>query len=435
MTKPGPKTMKTFIDLLRGLLTSHRSIIKTLSSLVVINLIVAGLGFITRVAVANEIGIAQFGELAFAITIGTFGLLFVQFGIEKSLVRDLVHFPARFGELLKSSLVVRGILFAIFIALIVLSNTITEVPWANSSTILIVFASVISAFQLNGVYDAWKEMSRHAVYNMVQRLIYFTLVWAFIFIPNVQLSIWQIGIFMLVAAGIGLVIEYGWAWPRIRFVAIEGSWKATQFIFKANIGIWLAVLFGHTISHFSPIVLKVYSGNVDLGGYSAAWLYIQLAMLLQTQLGRIGTEATARHTQLKTEVLAQKRFFIKYVTLMAVIGLIIGAPAMLFPKLILSVFSNEYQSAADTLRILGLYPLFFGPYLAGLQYLISIRKQYTYLSITAILGVFSIIINLILVPQMQSQGAAIAVVTSQALAALIFIFVSWRRFARLGSVV
>jgi Na+-driven multidrug efflux pump len=64
--------------------------------------------------------------------------------------------------------------------------------------------------------------------------------------------------------------------------------------------------------------------------------------------------------------------------------------------------------------------------MAGLQYVISTRQQKTYLLMTVFLGLLSIGLNFVLIPLMQGEGAALAVVISQAIAAVIFIVVSIR---------
>jgi len=410
---------------LQNLMVRHKQLLHTLFSLVFINLVIAGLGLVTRVSIANLIGIESFGKLAFGLAVGTFGLLFVQFGLEKSLVRDLVHLPARFGEIVEASLLVRAILFLAFMAgLIVSAVFFVE---TNSDTIgisLIILATVASAFSLGGVYDAWKEMRRHAVYYLVQRLTYFTLIWLVIFIPDWDLSLSQIGMFLMVGVIASLLFEFRWAWPRIDFKRKQGLWPSTLFIVHSNIWIWVAVLTGHTVVYLSQIFLKFFSGNVELGGYSAAWLVIQLAILLHSQIGRIGSEATARYTRTDTPASKRMWFYIRYNSVMAGLGLMIGLPCVLFPEVIIKIYSPEYANAAETLRILGFYPIFFGPYMAALQYFISCRLQKSYVASILFVGAISLGLNLWLIPLKQSEGAALSVVISAAITAIVFSTIS-----------
>ncbi len=414
-----PRPSKTTI--LRRLVNRHEKLLSNLFSLVFIHFMVAGIGFVTRVKIANVLGKETFGDLAFAVAVGAYGLMFIQFGLEKSLVRELVHFPERFGELLKASLVVRLALFAVFaIAFVVAILFLMGSPGYSWGMVPVIIATALLAFQLQGVYDAWKEMRRHAVYFMLERCAYFALVWFVILVPFLKLSLGQVGVFMIVAVLTGLFLQYRWALPRIDFKTVEGLRPSTAFIMRSNFWIWLAVLAGLSIDYLSQIILKGYAGSAELGGYSAAWLIAHLAILFLNQVGRIGAEATARHTRPEKTAAERLRFLVKYALLMFVMGALIGMPCILFAEQILRVFRPEYASAAGTLRILGYYPLAYGPFLALLQYIISSRLQKTYFSLIAIVGLVSAGLSFWLIPSMLSVGAAISVIASLCLSLILF---------------
>ncbi|MCK4825920.1 oligosaccharide flippase family protein, partial [bacterium] len=88
-----------------------------------VNFILMGLGFVTRVKIANVLGREGFGLLAYALALGTFGGVVVRFGMDRTLVRDLVHHRDRFGELVAGSLMLRGIMFAFVLLGVLLWKT------------------------------------------------------------------------------------------------------------------------------------------------------------------------------------------------------------------------------------------------------------------------------------------------------------------------
>jgi O-antigen/teichoic acid export membrane protein len=110
--------------------------------------------------------------------------------------------------------------------------------------------------------------------------------------------------------------------------------------------------------------------------------------------------------------------------LMTVLGIIAGLPCLMFPRQMLSVFRTEYAAAAAPLRILSLYPMFYGPYLAVLQYVISSRLQKTYFAMISVVGLISMLLALWLVPSFGSTGAAISVVVAISIALFLFLIVS-----------
>lgn len=416
------KRAKEILSLVADNLQIRHQLVDTFFSLVGVNLFIAGLSFVTTVMVANTIGREKFGDLVFAIAVGTYGLMFIQYGLEKSFVRELVHFPDRVGEFFKASILLKSILFTVFLLFLVAAKIFFphkfEFSWGM---ILVIIATALAAFQLNGIYDAWKEMKRHSVYSMVERCLYFALVWFVILVPVSTLSIGLVGAFMIMANVIGLFIQYRWALPRINFKPVYGTMSSIVYIVHSNVFVWLAVLSGLSIDYLSQIVLKWYAGSSELGVYSVAVKVPQLATLFLAQAGRIGSEATARHTRPEETASRRLRFLVRYAGLMAAIGFVVGLPCALFPEFILVVFRSEYASAADTLRMFAFYPLLYGPYLAVLQYVISCGMQRTYFILIASAGIFSVGLNFWLIPQMHSKGAAISVNISLAIALILFV--------------
>ena len=90
---------KSFYAYLYGLFVSQKDRLRIFSVLVLVNFILMGLGFITRVKIANVLGKADFGLFVYGVTLGTFGGVIIRYGMDKTLVRDLIHHRAQFNEL------------------------------------------------------------------------------------------------------------------------------------------------------------------------------------------------------------------------------------------------------------------------------------------------------------------------------------------------
>ena len=78
---------KALLQGLRELLLSQKVHLQNLSVLIVVNFIVAGLGFATNVKIANTLGKERFGLLAYGLILGSYGAVFVQFSLDIILVR------------------------------------------------------------------------------------------------------------------------------------------------------------------------------------------------------------------------------------------------------------------------------------------------------------------------------------------------------------
>ena len=99
--------------------TSQKKHIQNLSVLVFVNFLIAGLGFLTKVKIANTLGREAFGLFAYALALGSYGVVIVKFGLDRTFVRDLIHYPRRFGQLVAGNLVLRGLLLVVVILVLV----------------------------------------------------------------------------------------------------------------------------------------------------------------------------------------------------------------------------------------------------------------------------------------------------------------------------
>lgn len=396
---------------LRKIIFSQKVHLQNLSVLVFVNFLVAGLGFLTRVKIANTLGKEGFGLLAYGLVLGAYAGVLVRFGLDRTLVRDLVHYPKRFSELVTASLILRGTMFTlVLIGLFVwkfLEGPESELTWA---LLILIIAHFVISLDLQGVYDSWHKMSRHAVYTLIQRLCYLGCLWGLVlFVPG-KLSILWIGALMLGSVVLYLFLQYNWAFKRIDFKNISESLiKTACRMCRGNLLIWLAAIGCLSFGSLNQLILKHYSGTAELGGYAAAWQIVIIAMLLLTQISRVGNPATARITREGTDKIRRIRFLTKYSVVMFVVAAPIGIAALVCPELIIRLlFRPEYASAASVMRIMGIYIMIFPLGLIASQYVVSAHLEKIYFASVIVGGALSVTFCFWLIPEMGGLGAAIA---------------------------
>jgi len=398
------------ISRLRSLIASQRRNLHNLSALVVFNFLAAGLFFITQVKIANVIGKEKFGLLAYGIALGMYGQTIVCYGMNRTLVRDLIHYPKRFAELVMASLMLRGILLGLVVVALLAWKVLwqpTDLSWA---IVVVVVAYSLKSLDLQSVYDTWHCMARHAVYNMVRRGLYFALIWGIILTNPQRLTLAWIGCALLVMEVFYLFLQQRWAGKRI-----EWSWgnsvrnSVVGELLKNNSWIWLATLGALSFGTLNQIILKHYCGAGELGGYAASWQIVAVAMLLLTQISRVGNPATARVTRPENNAYKRKAFLLKYSSVMAITALPVVIPSVLFPEGIMkTVFKPEYASSAAILRVMGIYLMVFSLGCVASQYVVSARMEKTYFASVILGGCLSIILCFILIPKLSGLGAALA---------------------------
>jgi O-antigen/teichoic acid export membrane protein len=395
---------------LHSLLASQSRNLQNLSALVVFNFLAAGLFFVTQVKIANVIGKEKFGLLAYGIALGMYGQTVVNYGMNRTLVRDLIHWPKRFAELVMASLLLRGVLLGLVVTGLLIWKLLWQPADMSWAIIVVVVAYSVKSLDLQPAYDAWHCMARHAVYNMIRRGLYFALIWGIILTNPQRLTLVWIGFALLVMEVFYLFLQQRWAGRRIEWSWDKVGWiSGVRALLKNNSWIWLAAMVGLSFGTLNQIILKHYCGPGELGSYAASWQIVAVAMLLLTQVSRVGNPATARVTRPENNACRRKSFLLKYSCVMAAAALPVVIPSVLFPGWIMkTVFKPEYASSAAILRVLGIYLMVFSLGCVASQYIVSARMEKTYFASVIVGGILSITLCLVLIPRLAGLGTALA---------------------------
>ena len=403
---------------LAALLISQKANLNRLSVLVIVSLTAAGLGFVTSVKIANTLGKADFGLFAYAFAIAAYGGAIIRFGFERTLVRDLIHFPKRQGQLVASSLLVRCFLFLIVTLALVIwklfSPAISDLTWG---VVLVVLGQSMLGLELKAVYDSWGRMSRHAVYNLIQRCLYFSAVWLMVILAPKSFSVFWLGVFTIVAVIFYIILQCNWAFKRIDFSGIKKSiFHNTLILAKGNLIIWFATLGALSFGVVNQLILKFYCGKESLGGYAAAWQIVAIATLFLTQISRIGNPATARITKPGISKRDKIRFLVKYSAVMLLVVCPVSLVTTVWPESILRlIYRPEYASGAGALRVMGFYLLVVSIAFVAGQYLVSTRLEKLYFRNIIIGGLVSVTFSFILIPKHGGLGAILSLLIAHSL--------------------
>jgi O-antigen/teichoic acid export membrane protein len=408
---------------LMKLISTQKRHFQTLSVLIFVNFLASVLTFVTHVKIANLVGKESFGQMAYGLALGLYGATVVRFGFDRTLVRDLIHYPEKSGELIAGSLILRLIMLVIV--------TIGLVIWKISDfknldltfgVMLIIIASSLLSLDLRAVYDSWHRMKRHAVYNLIQKLFYFAIVWGAILLYQEKLTVVWVGAAMLWSMVFYLVIQFTWVPRKIDFPPLTINLFVKAIMMgRDNLLIWFSAISCLSFGSFNQLVLKHYCGAAELGGYAAAWQIVLVGMLLLTQIARIGNPATARVTNSNVNNVARGHFLVKYSAVMIIITLPICIPALIWPEVILKMmFKPEYVASASILRLMALYLMVFSLGLVASQYVVSIRMEKFYFFSVILGSGTGIILCLTLIQSYKGIGAVLALLISHGFSILLY---------------
>ena len=399
----------------RNLFQPHKKNLQNLSALVIFNFLAAALFFITQIKIANVIGSAQFGLLAYCIAVGMYAEVIIGYGTYRTLVRELIHYPDRQAVLVMSSLIMRCLLLVVVVTVLLLLNIIFQTNSIRWVLICVVLAYALKALNLQPLYDVWNQMVRHSIYCMTQKALYFLLIWIIVFFATDCLNLNIVVTILLITEGVYLFLQQRWAIQKIDFRETKAYYLAVTIkeMLKKDSWIALTAVFTLSFGTLNQIILKHYAGLVELGIYAAPWQIVLGAILLVSQVSRIGNPGIARITRPEINGTQRKKFLIKYSCIMAASASTVFVPAILFPDLIITtIFSHEYASASSILRVHGIYIMVFSLGLVASQYVVSVYMERFYFISVIIGGLLSIILCYVLIPLYGGFGAAISLLLS-----------------------
>lgn len=378
--------------------------------LVLTQFLIALLGYILRVFLSQELGKDLFGEFTFALALGTWSSLFIQGGLEKTLVREFIFDKASRCTTFASSLIFKLVLMlpTTFCIVYVLNTPSTHI-YTFQGLLILSMATAIRAFNTQPVYDSENEQTTYSLISLSERILLLASVFLTYFYSS-TLSLLSLSFIYLLVLASSLFAQYLLAPFSPKFSSLKPILNSISTLLQHSWLIWIATIAGAAVEYSSPLLLRYFSGPSEVADFGVCWLLIMLLVLAQRQSSRIGYIHLLKAHQ-QTPV-ATYQAWKKYCCWMLLLGLLVAMPSLVCPQNFLSLFGTKYQRATQILRILSLYPIIFGPFLASLQYLLTLNWNRAYLAVNLLTGSVSIFGHFALTRHYGSTGAATVSVLS-----------------------
>ena len=407
-----------------------RSALQRFFTLSVLNILGSGIFFLIQTHIANIIGRAQFGMLAYGIAFGIYGQMIVVYGQDRSLVRDLVQRP-HFIDMVIGSLCLRTLLLGIVISVLLLWRVF--IPAAMSwSVIIIILAYTLKSLDLQAVYDTWQKMGRHAAYLLLQRALYAAVICLLLYVLQVKLTLTIIGVVLLASQIIYLIIQHSWVFRQLPRQAIRSiSWYEVRS--QAQRGSWLCMSGLLSLSQVSlnQILIKHYADARSLGGYAAAWQITMITTLFIQFAARVGGPRLASVTHETSDYHEQLRFLLRYSLLTLLLVLPIAGVLMFFPSRVMGLlYSAEYHQEARILYPMGLYTLLLAPGVVCEQFIVFSRMEWVYLLAMLLSGLTCVFVGMVAIPHAGGYGAAWGLVACYSVAMGVYLAAIIRHLRR-----
>jgi len=397
--------------------------LQNVSVLVLVNYVIIVIGFLTKIVIANTMGKAAFGQIAYATALGTYGMVIARYSQERTLVRDVIQRPHDTLRIIPGSLVLR--ITILFILMLLYGTWFLLFEHRSGYNMLAITAIVMSnwllAMDLQGYYDAVNKIKVHALFNLMQKIVNFAAIWiVFIFFKE-SFNLTIVGFSMLSAALLYIYMQHSWVVKRLK---LEWSFSTIVsmpvIILKKNSILFLSTLGGLFIGTFNQITLEFYGGAEELGTYSAAWQFVTIVMTMLLQIARVGNANIAKISIIGTENSVKRNFVFKYSTVMFLLVAPVSILMIFSPNFLINLFYKpEYLTATTCMPVFGVYLILLAFGMIAEQYIISSHKEKIYFVGVGVGTLMSIITCMFLVPVYHSLGAAISLLISHGIVLII----------------
>lgn len=393
----------------------------------------SGLSFIASILLARYLQPEFFGYYSYGIVIANTLLVFMQYGMDKTLVRDLIH-----NEEPNLTMSSAGLIwFTIGIVGIVIS--VFWLVFFESYTIIIVvlISVVILSGFLRGMspvswFDYKSKQYEHALILTYDRVIFILIVVLGILVLNDLDFIWRlvyISIGLILSRVLSSFLEWKFVFKSSDFV-VDYTRKETSLLLKNNVMIWLAALGGLLMSQLNQIILGNKSGVIELGSFALSFQIIMLFRLLQKQVLRTIMPNIAKITKPPYDPVNVKRKLVKYSVIVFVISIAMILPVRFILPFIIDVFlGDKYIDVIPISNVLFIWSVFYGVGLLNNQFLISIRLEKTFFIVTTFFGVASIFIAMYFIELYGGVGAALSLLISHSLSILVQYYIVFRKIS------
>ncbi|CAG5068539.1 Putative O-antigen transporter [Dyadobacter sp. CECT 9623] len=358
--------------------------------------------------ISRIIGPEKYGLINFAVAYVAYFTLLVSYSFDFSATRKLLKDPDNvdyrsevFSEVFYTQCLLFLVATSVFVA------TLFLVPDFASNRLVIIFSYLVcvaSLFTQNWLFQAMQDLTKVAIFNLTSKLL-FTISILF-FVRKNEDYIWQPLLIGLIQTGIA-VWSFVWALKNYKIKFLRFNLKRCFNVLWEERIIFFSLIFVNLYSSTNTVILGLYQNPEQVGFYTSAQRLIVIAQSVLTMplaqafypyIGRAFSES--KESGLRV---AQK--------LIPLIVLFIGSASVfifVFGPLVIRLFYGEkFEAAIPVFQMLAIIPLLFAlNNVLGIQIMVNLKMDKHFFTISALAGIISISLNLLIVRQWGYMGTS-----------------------------
>ena len=406
--------------------------VKYILSFSILNYLQSGISLIVSVLLARELGREEYGYFAYGMVYANTLFIIMQFGTDKTLVRDLV-------QLEKPNIIISSAAWLWFVLGLIM-NVVIGI-WAfffsslsDKAALIVLICSglgFIRGMSPMPWFDFKGKANYHSLILLIDRVLFISATLAIIYFYNNEQAIITISFAQLLTRILTILLEWQFVASTAKLV-IRPVYDAIKRIAKDNVWVWLGAMGNLLMTQVNQLMIDGKFGVKELALYGFAFQVIMVIRLLQQQILRLITPAIAVITSnIQTKAKhAQKKLF-QFCGLNIVLSTCIILPAyFIMPYLIEHYINKDFLGALPVLNVLYRWILLFGVAIIINQFLIGLRLQKFFFISTTVFGLLSLVLAEIFIGKYGSMGAAVSLLIAHTCSVLFQLFVVLRKIKK-----
>lgn len=372
------------------------------------NLIVA---FAVGVAVTKYLGPEDFGLLSYAKSIGGFVLIIASLGFESLLHRELLD-SEHHGKVMGTAFVLRlaAAVASILITLLILVFTSTE----NITIHMVVIFSSVAVFESSYVVRSYFQSivkSRLTAFAaLVQTVVLAVFKLLFIYLGLSVIYFAGITLFASVVYAVMLFRNYSANLGQPRRWSFD--WQYAKTLLNDTWPLMIASIVTFIYMKTDMIIIKILMDNEAVGQYAVIVRMTELWYYVPTLICGSIFPAVFRSKKVSEQQFTQR---IKYLHhFLFAVSVLLGIGTWFFGEdIVLLLFGDKYQEAAELLKVYIWTCVFIFLGIAGSQWIIVENLQRTRMFFNIGGAILNVGLNFLLIPDYGIEGAIYATLIAQ----------------------
>lgn len=375
------------------------------------------ISLIVGVISARYLGPSNYGILNYGASLVAFFTAICKLGLENVIIKEYVERRKENGKLLGTALVMRLLssglsILAIFIIVYILN------PNDNLIILVTMLQSIALIFQAYELIDYWFQSNLNSKYVSIAKII----AYVFVSIYKIALLVLKMPVqwfaFSTSLDYIIILILMFYMYKRNNGQKLQFSYTEAKYLLKNSYHFIFSGLLVTLYTQMDKIMIGSYYTSQEVGLYSAAttissmWGFIPEALINSIRPSIFEAKKNSEEVYIKRQKLLYAIIFWT--------GILFAIGITIFSDLIINIlYGQEYIAAKSTLLISAWYPTFAYLGTARAPWIVinnknKYSKKYMFWG-----AIINFILNMVLIPPLGIEGAAIATLISQIVVALV----------------